>query len=268
MDTPRLAEQNRADVQREKTADLMRALSARAFGRPHPAEYFAERWPRSLHRDVVRRHFEAPYTKAAVAGGSTQDATWAGPLMVPELMAGFLPLLRAASVLAKLPLTPCPFNTRIAKQTAGSSTAWVGENVPKPVSKLAFGNVTLPWSKTVSFIVVTRALLELVEPGSADQLQQTLKDEMTVFVDKEFLGTTAAVANVRPGGILAGITPVTATADLTADLKTLVNTFFTNRPYLLAPYMVCSPGTASKIAALDVGRNVTVNGGTVLGCRW
>jgi hypothetical protein len=45
----------------------------------------------------------------------------------------------------------------------------------------------------------------------------------------------------------------------------LVNTFFTNRPYPLAPYFVCSPGTASKIAALDIGRSLTVNGGTLLG---
>ena len=117
----------------------------------------------------------------------------------------------------------------------------------------------------MSFIVVTKELLQLSEPGSAEQLQATLRDEMVVFTDKEFLSTTAATANVRPAGILNGVTPITATADLTADLKSLVNTFFTNRPYPLAPYFICSPGTASKIAALDIGRETTVNGGTLLG---
>ena len=158
-----------------------------------------------------------------------------------------------------------PFNVKIARQTAGSSTQWIGEALPKPVSKLGFGNLTLPWSKSASIIVVTKELMMLTEPGSAEQLEQTLRDEMVVFTDQEFLSATAAVANVRPAGILAGVTPITATADLAADLKTLVNTFFANRPYPLGPYVVTSPATASKIAALDVGRDVSVNGGTLLG---
>jgi HK97 family phage major capsid protein len=263
----RLSTLTTQQYQHLQAADLMRALSARAFGGrgSDAAEYFAERWPRSVHLDVVKKHFEAPYTKAAVAAGNTQDATWAGPLMVPGLLAGFVPLVKAASVLGKLPLSVAPFNIKISRQTAGSSTAWVGEGIGKPTSKLAFGNVTLPWSKAVSFIVITKELLRLTEPGSVEQLQTTLRDEMVVFVDKEFLSSTAAVANVRPAGILNGITPVTATADLAADLKTLVNTFFAARPYPSAPYFICSPAVASKIAALDIGREVTVNGGTLLG---
>jgi hypothetical protein len=36
-------------LQQHQTADLMRALSAKAFGGGNPAEYFRERWPRALH---------------------------------------------------------------------------------------------------------------------------------------------------------------------------------------------------------------------------
>jgi HK97 family phage major capsid protein len=141
----------------------------------------------------------------------------------------------------------------------------VGEGIGKPISKLGFGNASLLWNKASSIVVVTEELMRLSEPGSVEQIQQTLKNEMVVFIDKEFLSTTAAVANQRPAGVLNGITPITATADLAADLKTLVNTFFTNRPYPLGPYIVVSPATASKIAGLDMGRAVTVNGGTLLG---
>jgi len=257
MDT-RLAELNRTDLQHHQATDLMRALSAQWFGGGAPAEYFAERWPQAVHRDLVTKHFETLYTKAAVA---PTDSVSAAPLMAPGLLRGFLPLVKATSVLGQLPLTPAPFNVKIAKQITGSSSAWVGENVPKPISKLGFGSITLPWSKTASIVVVTEELLKLTQPGSNEQLQQTLRDEMVIFTDKEFLSTTAATPAVRPAGILNGVTPVTPSA----DLKLLVNTFFTNKPYPLGPYVVLSPAVAAKVAVLDIGRDVTVNGGTLLG---
>lgn len=263
---PRLSDFTNAELQRHQTLDLMRMLSAKTFGGADPAGYFAETWPRALHRGIVTTHFEdAPFQHAVVTVGSTTGADWAAPLMAPSLLAGFVPLVKAASVLGKLPVTPAPFNTKIAKQLTGSSTTWVGEGAPKPVSKHTYGNVTLPASKCSSIIVVTSELMRLTAPESATQLQTTIKDEVSVFTDKEFLGTAAAVPNVRPAGILNGVAPITPTASLAADLATLVNTFFTNRPNALAPYVVCSPATASKIAALDMGRAVTVNGGTVLG---
>jgi HK97 family phage major capsid protein len=259
METSRLADLNQAEFQRLQTADLMRALSAKAFGGVRPGDYFAEHWPTSVNREVVTRYFE----KAAVTANSTTDSA---ALMAPGLVRGFVPLVKAASVLGKLPLTAAPFNVTIARQTAGSSTAWVGENMPKPASKLGFGAVTLPWSKAVSFVVVSKELLRLDKPGSVEQLQQTLRDEMVAFTDKEFLSSTAATPTVRPAGILAGVTPVTPTASLGADLATLVNTFFTNRPYAVAPYVVCSPAVAAKIAAVqNLGRDITVEGGRLLG---
>jgi hypothetical protein len=266
----RLSTLTATQLQHHQTADLMRALSAKTFAPMDPAEYFAERWPRAVHRDLVVKHFatanlEPDYTHAATPPGTTTDAAWAAPLMVPALVAGFLPLVKAASVLGKLPLTPAPFNVKLAKQTAGSSTAWSGENSPKPVSKLGFGNNTLAPSKCVSIIVVTDELLRLAAPGSETLLANTIRDEVNAFVDREFLGATAAVAGVRPAGILAGVTPIVTTGTLAGDLAALAAAFFTARPSPFAPYFVFSPGTASKVAALDMGRDVTVNGGSLLG---
>jgi hypothetical protein len=50
-------------------------------------------------------------TKAAVAPGTTTDATWTQPLVTSRLAAGFLALLRQTSVIGKLPVTAVPFNT-------------------------------------------------------------------------------------------------------------------------------------------------------------
>jgi HK97 family phage major capsid protein len=270
MDYPRLSTLTTTQLQQQQVVDLMRVLSAKTFDAANPVDYFVQHWPRSAHRDIVVKHFEradfdVPYTHAAVAAGNTTDATWAGPLMVPSLVAGFLPLVRASSIVGKVPFTPAPFNVRLTKQITGASTGWVGENVTKPVSKLGFGNVDLPWSKSLSIVVVTRELMRLAAPGSDQLLAQTLKDEIALFTDRELLGSGAAVAGVRPAGILAGVAPVTSTGDLAADLGSLVAAFFAARPSPLAPWFILSPPTASQVAALDIGRDVTVTGGTLLG---
>jgi hypothetical protein len=264
MDT-RLAELNRTDLQRIQSADLMRVLSAKHFGGTRPVDYFVERWPHSVHRDVVTRHFETLHTKSTVAPGLATDGTWAGPLMVPSLLSGFLPLVKAASVLAKLPLTPCPFNVRIAKQIAGGSTSWQGEVAQKPITKLGFGNVSILWAKCLSMIVVSEELMRLAAPGSVEQLQQTITNEITIFVDTAFLSAAAAVPGVSPAGILNGITPITATADLAKDLGTLVATFHANRPWPFAPVLILSPAVASKVKALGaIGTDLTPEGGSLL----
>jgi hypothetical protein len=266
----RLSELTRQQLQTYQAADCMRALSALAFGESRPGDYYQAHWPRTVHADLVAKHFADMghcflERKAGVAAGTTSDGTWAGPLIAPTLVGGFLPLVKAASVLSKLAVTPSPFNVKLARQTAGSSTSWQGEGTVKPVSKLAFDNVTLPWSKCSSIVVVTEELIKLTQPGSIEQLQQTIKDEVVVFVDKHFLSTTAAVTGVSPAGILAGVTPVTATVDLAADLETLVGQFFTNRPAPLAPTFILSPAVVAQVHALDVGRDVTVNGGYLYG---
>ena len=264
---PRLSDLTNLQLHQHQAADLMRALAAQHFSPNDPSEYFKSRWPRQLHTDLICKHFDEGFLehKAVVAPGTTSDATWAQPLMAPSLLAGFLALVKASSVLGRLPVTPSPFNAKIVRQLSGSSTAWSGENTMKPVSKLGFGNLTLTWSKCLSLVVVTEELMRLTSAESNQQLQQTIKDEVVVFTDKAFLSTAAAVVGVNPAGILNGVTPITATADLAADLKTLVNTFFTNRPYPMAPVVILSPAVMAKVAALDVGRDVTMNGGTLYG---
>lgn len=268
----RLSTLTASQLQQHQVVDLVRVLSAKTYGggATGAADYFRARWPRSPHKDIILKHLlttnaDPLLQHAAIAVGSTTGADWAAPLMVPSLLAAFLPLVKAASIIGKVPFTAAPFNVKIAKQTAGASTAWVGEQIAKPVSKLGFGNVTLPWSKSSSIVVVTGELMRLGAPGSEQLIATTMRDEIVLFTDRELLGTAAAVAGVRPAGILNGVTPITATANLATDLGTLVAAFFAARPSPFAPWFVLSPGVAAKIAGLTIGRDVTVNGGTLLG---
>ena len=92
--------------------------------------------------------------KAAVAAGTTTDATWAGPLApLMPLTSEFLELLRPATILGKVPgFRQVPFNVTIASQTGGGTYQWVGQGAPKPVGKLQFGSVSLVVMPTVKGI--------------------------------------------------------------------------------------------------------------------
>jgi hypothetical protein len=119
----RLSTLTASKLQELQVTDLMRVISAKAFSPADPGAYFSEQRPRSLHRDLVTKHFETmdyavPYQHAAVAPGGTGDSAWAQPSMVPALLRGFLPLVKAAGIVGKVPFTPTPFNVKLTKQTA------------------------------------------------------------------------------------------------------------------------------------------------------
>src|SRR5262245_29194310 len=66
------------------------------------AKLFATRYPRSPNADLV--------LKTATAPGTTVDATWAGPLAPPQVLAeAFLGYVRPQTVVARLGLRRAPF---------------------------------------------------------------------------------------------------------------------------------------------------------------
>ena len=69
--------------------------SRRATKAPTPS-----RMPRNA--GTTRRRKSRLALKAAVAAGTTTDATWAKPLINPAITSDFLPLLRAATIIGKI----------------------------------------------------------------------------------------------------------------------------------------------------------------------
>ena len=199
---------------------------ARSKGNLMQAQEIAKGWTDTPEVETV--------LKAAVAAGTTTDASWAKPLVEYENMAGeFAELLRPATIIGRIPgLRRVPFNIKIPRQTGGSSVGWVGEGKPKPVSTLAFDQITLGMAKTAGIVVITDELARSSSPAAEGVVRDDLVAQTAQFLDSQFLDPAkAAVTNVSPASITNGVSPVTASgtdADaVRADVQELMGKFIT-----------------------------------------
>lgn len=172
--------------------------------------------------------------KAAVAAGTTTDATWAKPLVEYTNMASeFAELLRPATIIGRIPgLRNVPFNIKVPRQTGGSSASWVGEGKPKPVSALGFDQITLGVTKLAGIVVMTEELVRFSNPAAEGIVRQDLIDSIVQTMDRDFVDpANAGTTNVKPASITNGVTPVVASgtdADaVRADVQKLMGKFVT-----------------------------------------
>jgi hypothetical protein len=96
-----------------------------------------------------------------------------------------------------------PFNVKIPRETAGATAGWVGEGLSKPVSRLAFDQVTIPWAKIAVIVVITCEACPLLGAERRDAgTRRDLIAAISQFIDQQFIdGSVAAVAGVHPGSI-------------------------------------------------------------------
>jgi len=216
--------------------------------------------------------------KAAVAAGTTTDATWAGPLApLTPLANEFMELLRPATILGKIPgFRRVPFNVSIASQTGGGTYQWVGQGAPKPVGKLQFGSITLTITKCAGIIVITEELARVSTPSAEAVIRQDMINGIAAFLDTEFTDPTKApVAGVSPGSITNGVTPITTAgttpANARTDIQALANAMVAaNLPIGGAVVLMSATNMLALASSLNaLGQplfpNVGVNGGTALG---
>jgi HK97 family phage major capsid protein len=217
--------------------------------------------------------------KAAVAAGTTTDTAWAKPLVEYQNMASeFAELLRPATIIGRIPgLRAVPFNIKIPRQTGGSTVGWVGEGKPKPVSALAFDQVTLGMAKTAGIVVITDELARSSSPAAEGVVRQDLIDQTAQFLDNAFVDpAAAAVTNVSPASITYGVTPVTASGtsadNLRADAKALMAKYITANMSLAGAVWIMTETQALSISLMQnpLGQpefpgTVATGGGTFLG---
>jgi len=192
-------------------------------GNKHEAAEYAKRWDDSTPEVALS-------LKAAVAPGTTTDATWAQPLVNQTMINEFIELLHPATVLGKIPgLREVPFNVKVPMQTAGGAYGWVGEAKPKPLTKLAFSSDTLGVTKVAGIIVLTEELVRLSNPKAEDLVRRDMIAGIAQFLDQQFLDpAVAAVAGINPASITNGAPTAAATANPLADIMGLINHFATN----------------------------------------
>jgi HK97 family phage major capsid protein/HK97 family phage prohead protease len=235
-------------------------------GNKHEAAEYAKRWDDSTPEVGL-------YLKAAIAPGTTTDATWAAPLVNQSIANDFLALLRPATILGKISgLREVPFNTKVPAQSAGGTYGWVGEAKPKPVTKLAFTTETLGINKAAGIIVLTEELIRLSNPSAEALARADMVAGIAAFLDAQFIDpAVAAVAGVNPASITNGAPTAAATASPLADLMGLINHFATNNIPVSGLHMILSATNALSMSfrtntdGSPLFPGVDMNGGTYKG---
>jgi HK97 family phage major capsid protein/HK97 family phage prohead protease len=238
-------------------------------GNKHEAAEYAKRWDDSTPEVALS-------LKAAIAAGTTTDATWAGPLVNQTMVNDFLELLRPATILGKIPgLRNVPFNCKIPMQTAGGTYGWVGEAKPKPLTKLAFASDTLGVTKVAGIIVLTEELVRFSNPSAEALVRSDMVAGIAQFLDGQFIDpAVAAVAGINPASITNGAPTAAATTNPMADIMGLINHFVTNNIPVDGVTFILSPSNA---LALSFRQNldgspefpgVGINGGSYRGLNF
>jgi len=212
-------------------------------GNKHEAAIYAERWNDSTPEVALA-------LKAAIAPGTTTDATWASPLVNQTMVSDFIELLRPATILGKVPgLRNVPFNCKVPMQTAGGTYGWVGEAKPKPLTKLAFSSDTLGITKVAGIIVLTEELVRLSNPSAEALVRADMVAGIAQFLDSQFIDpAVAAVAGVNPASITNGAPTAAATTNPVADIMGLINHFATNNIAVDGVTFIMSPANALSLS--------------------
>lgn len=201
--------------------------------------------------------------KAAVAAGTTSDATWAAPLVDYRTMAEeFIELLRPQTILGRMNgLRRVPFNVRIPRQTSGASVGWVGEGNAKPVSKQSFDTVTMPESKIAGIVVITMELARFSSPSAEQLVRDDMVAAISEFSDAQFINPSiAAVAGTNPASITNGATEAVSTgatlAEIEADLLAARMAFVNSKIALAGCYWIMDPSTKTYLEELRTSQDV------------
>jgi HK97 family phage major capsid protein len=159
------------------------------------AAAFRSRYPRSIYADRVERAFQ---TRAAVPGGSTDPANWAGALTATEVLfsGDFAAALRPLSVLGKLAYQPAPLHTKLPLFAKGAGPArWVAQGRAIPVTRATTAVVDLPIYKLA---VITTTTKELVQATSLDAVGLLEADLQAAIVEGRDVALLDPTLNMVP----------------------------------------------------------------------
>ena len=196
--------------------------------------------------------------KAAVAAGTTTDATWAGPFVEYQtLTSEFIDYLRPKTIIGQFgvgnvpALNSVPFNCRIQEQTSPGSGYWVGEGAPKPLTSFDFTSRTFGFNKVANIAVLTDELMRFSNPSADVKVREALANALRARLDIDFIDPAkAAVAGVSPASITNAGTPITSAGTgvdgVRADLEALMAAF--TAANLTPNAVIMSPGNALALA--------------------
>lgn len=187
--------------------------------------------------------------KTAVLPADTTTSGWAADLVQTDVR-GFLDSLKTTSVAAALASKAQTLNfggynavtipRRNPLGTGLTEPAWVGEGGVIPLTQFSFGSTTLNRYKLAAITTMTKEIAERSTPQIEGLLRSALSEAYSQVLDAALLSSVAAVAGVRPAGLLnstafgaatsAGASAGAAAGSaVRADLQTALAAFQTAR---------------------------------------
>lgn len=222
--------------------------------------------------------------KAAVAAGTTTDATWAAPLVdsYQRFAGDFVEFLRPQTIIGKFgqngvpSLRRVPFNIEIPAQISGGDGYWVGEGAPKPLTKFDFENITLRWNKVANIAVLTEELIRFSNPAAEVLVRDALAAALLERLDIDFINPAkAANGDISPASITNGVTPIASSGNdvdaVNTDIGAAMGAFIlaNNAPTTGVWIMSSVRALALSLMKEPLGTyafpNITMNGGTFAG---
>lgn len=183
------------------------------------------------------------YQKSQVDPAMTSTTGWAAELVQTDVR-GYIDTLKDVSVAAALASRSMLLNfggynsiTVPRRNPLGATPtepAWVSEGSPIPLTQFSFGSEVINRFKLAAITTMTREVAERASPDLENILRDALREAHAEVLDAALLSTVAAVANVRPAGLLNGVTPIAGTAGggedaVRGDLLALVSAMTSNR---------------------------------------
>ena len=174
--------------------------------------------------------------KTAVGVADTTTAGWAKELVQQDVQ-GFVEALVPFSVYAALASRGISIDFGDAGSVsipyrAGTNTdlagAFVGENGVIPVKRGTLGAAVMNRYKMAVISAITKELSRSSTPQAEALIRRMMLEDTGVALDKALLDANAAVAGVRPAGLLSAVAPIAASAAATpiekaiADLSALL----------------------------------------------
>jgi hypothetical protein len=229
----------------------------------HLLGHFAREDPEMLDYFMTARRISRPVqllVKAAVAAGTTTDATWAGPLGLSQPMeAAFIGAVDREWTLPQLGAVRVPSANIVgATQTATATAYWVGEGSPKPLSTLGFAAMSLTPRKCVADLAVSEELLTLAVPDALRLVERSAVSATATALDVALLDpANSGTAGVKPASLTNGLTTIPPLLDFQNQVGQPLAAISGGAPR--RPVLIVGLQTALRLSALpNIGQYVRV----------
>ncbi len=220
------------------------------------ALYAEDRWGRASA--------PARILKASIGTVGEASPGWGSPLSLQTAAAEFFGIVDARAIVGAMgnSLRRVPLATRLIAAVGATTAYWIGEGELKTVSEAAFDAGELPPNKLAALAVISDELLRSSDPAAeqlirADLLRACIEAQDRSFADPAQLG----VPGIQPASITSLATPLSATGDLDADLRAIVDAFGGN---LATSFWIMRPATAVGVHG-PTHRDIEATGGALLG---